>query len=244
MGNPLGQAFRLYRRNFALIVAVVLTVMPAMWAYNWVFIPPGSQGSWWSIPSHVGTLLSIALVSLSNAAIIYALAESRKGRQAGYLDAMRTGLRIWSGLFLVNLVTTLLIVLGFALLIVPGIIITLRYFLASPVAVLEAAGVPRALRRSAALTRGRRWEMFVYSLVLGLIVFMPCGLALWALRSSTSTAGLVARMLIRCVQDIAIVMMTALTVVFYFEQRDAENHAETPDAGEVAPTPAAGPSAI
>ena len=54
------------------------------------------------------------------------------------------------------------------LLVVPGVIIWLTCWLYIPVIVVEKRGIAESLRRSAFLTRGRRWRMFGLWLVVGI----------------------------------------------------------------------------
>ena len=50
--------------------------------------------------------------------------------------------------------------LGFLLLVVPGLIATVVMFVAIPACVIERLAPIRSIRRSAALTRGCRWQIF------------------------------------------------------------------------------------
>ena len=65
----------------------------------------------------------------------------------------------------------------FLLLIVPGILLGLRYSLAVPVAVLEDTGVSDSLSRSAALTKGHRGRILLVYLLL--FVLLVIGSILW-----------------------------------------------------------------
>ena len=76
------------------------------------------------------------------------------------------------GLTLVSIVAFLF---AAVLLIVPAIILTTIWYVAAPLVVAERSGVFAALGRSAELTKGERWSVFVVLLiVLGffLLVFM------------------------------------------------------------------------
>jgi uncharacterized membrane protein len=54
------------------------------------------------------------------------------------------------------------------LLIVPGLIVATMLWVAVPVAVVERPGVMRSLTRSAALTKGSRWQVFGIALLIGI----------------------------------------------------------------------------
>ena len=79
--------------------------------------------------------------------------------------------------------------LGLLLLVVPGIILAVRYALAVPAAVLEDRGPAAALARSMQLTRGHGWRIFAIYVLLGAIVI---GAALaWLLPASVGIAPMV-----------------------------------------------------
>jgi len=61
-------------------------------------------------------------------------------------------------------------VLGYALCIIPGIIVSLTLALVYPIAILENESVEEVLKRSSALTRGHRLEILIAGLGLALVV--------------------------------------------------------------------------
>jgi hypothetical protein len=72
---------------------------------------------------------------------------------------------------LVTLVSTLIIIGGLLLLIVPGFIWAIKYGFASAFALEEGCGVKESLRRSAELTEGIKLDLFVQALVfMGVII--------------------------------------------------------------------------
>lgn len=79
--------------------------------------------------------------------------------------------------FLAYLVRSILVVIGFALLIVPGIILSIMWAFTFPVIGESRLGFWEAMRRSAVLTEGYRWRLFLLALAcvpvlaLGLIAF-------------------------------------------------------------------------
>ena len=60
--------------------------------------------------------------------------------------------------------------IGFILIIVPGLILITIWSVAAPVVVLENPGVFAALRRSRELVRGNGWQVFGVILVLYIVV--------------------------------------------------------------------------
>ena len=71
--------------------------------------------------------------------------------------------------FLTSLAYGLIVVAGFILLIVPGIIWSIKYMFAPYLVMDRTLGVREALRESARITSWRKWDLFLLGLVLGLI---------------------------------------------------------------------------
>src|SRR5262249_49898 len=62
------------------------------------------------------------------------------------------------------------VMLGFAFLAVPGLILYTRWYVFAPVCVVEAKGPLGSMRRSAELTKGNRWKIFAIA-----IIVLVCG---------------------------------------------------------------------
>jgi uncharacterized membrane protein len=60
----------------------------------------------------------------------------------------------------VALCTGLLISVGAVLLVVPGLMLACRYYVAMPACITENEGVFASMARSAGLTKGYRWQIF------------------------------------------------------------------------------------
>ncbi len=71
--------------------------------------------------------------------------------------------------FGVSILSGLGIVLGYLLLIVPGIVLSVRWFLAYVIAVVEDRGVTGSLSESWEVTEGNSWPIFL----TGLLMFLP-----------------------------------------------------------------------
>ena len=98
-----------------------------------------------------------------------------------------TGLRVVLPLFVLGLLFGVSLLLGFVLLLVPGIILYLMWAVAAPVLVEEGTGVFGAFSRSSYLTKGARWTIlglglimaliyWLFSIVIGVALFLVYGL--------------------------------------------------------------------
>jgi hypothetical protein len=117
----------------------------------------------------VGILVFVAQYLLAGA-LAWAVTEQFHDRRPSPREILVRGVQRLLSVVDVAFVTGVLVGAGFFLLVVPGVLLTLVFFVAVPVAVMEEKNVLGALRRSRALTEGHRSELFVILLAtLGLL---------------------------------------------------------------------------
>jgi hypothetical protein len=114
-------------------------------------------------------LLSIVGMYFLQAALVHGTVVSLNGRKASFGECLSTGLSNFFPLFLIALLEMLGLVMGFVLLLVPGLMLLMRWSVAVPARVVEHTGVVESFRRSAELTRGHRWSIFGLAIVLLLL---------------------------------------------------------------------------
>ena len=175
MFEAIGRAMMLWLRNIPLLSALVLTVwLPGNIALNYAAARSSTElnatADFW-LPS----LIECIFGPISLGAVIFALDRRWQERQVGYFESMRAGFRSWGRLFLTMLVADLLIGLSCLLLILPGIILALRYALLGVVVVLEGRQGESARRRSTELMEGRMWGVFGIILALYVAIFFIVG---------------------------------------------------------------------
>ncbi len=108
----------------------------------------------------VVVVLWIAFICLGQSVAVYGAFQVMRGRPFGLSEAFRRGFaRFWPVIGM-GLLNVLGFGLGTILLIVPGIIIFIRWAVALPVCVVEQRGPSNSLGRSAELTKGHRWAIF------------------------------------------------------------------------------------
>ncbi len=118
-------------------------------------------------------LVFISLISsyLAAAAITYGTFETLRGEPAGFRACFGRGLALIGPAIGVAVVYSLIVVVGLAFLIVPGLILMTVYWVALPVAVVERPGVFASLSRSAELTKGNRWRIFSIMAIVFVVSF-------------------------------------------------------------------------
>lgn len=168
IGPALSAGLRLYFSNIWLITKIVFVVVAPFEVFRAVSLAQGRQ-DWQTI------LLTLLLGAVCNVliapALIYALMKVLEtGTTPGVKESFRWGLTRFWPVAVCAAVSWVLQILGYALCIIPGIIVSLTLALVYPIATLERQPTEEVLRRSSVLTRGYRLEMLVAGIVLGVVV--------------------------------------------------------------------------
>jgi len=188
IGELLDRSFVLYRRNF--IIFVGIAGLPALFymasRLAWFTLLTKGQPiavtdsalSMWSEIYGRFAILNIGLSILSFVvaitawcALVYAASAVYLGQSTSIAQAF-TALKGSLGRALgVSFVTGLLTILGFVLLIVPGILLMLRWSLVIPATMLEATGVSESRSRSSFLTEGSRGRILLIFIMWGIVMY-------------------------------------------------------------------------
>jgi hypothetical protein len=169
-------------------------------------------------------LLSLVATTLFTGMVVELVADLQDGRRDHSVgDLLRAAAPVLGQLILVGIVAAIGIVIGFLLIIVPGLILITIWSVAAPVVVLERPGVFPALGRSRELVRGNGWQVFgVIFVLFFLVLFVSSGIEI-AADSAGTAAGLVARVVVGVLSAPFSALAAA---VLYFELRKA--HAPVP----------------
>jgi hypothetical protein len=132
--------------------------------------------------------LTLVLGTLSQAIVLYGAFQDMRGRPVSLADCLKVGLRRLFPIIGLALSVGVAVMLASMLLIVPGIMLYMMWFVATPVCVVEQLGPFRSLRRSRALTKGHRWKLFGLTLVI-LIPALIVGAILGAIMLAISGTG-------------------------------------------------------
>jgi hypothetical protein len=181
--------FSLYRRHFLLFVGLVaipyLFLLPFQ-ILNALMTQPfgGASVGVTLLLALAIVVVSLAVTAASQGATLVAVSEvylDRPTSIAGALSRIRGEI---VGLAALMIVIGMFTAIGLVLLIVPGILIALRFSLAVPVAVIEQETIRGAMSRSADLTEGHRWRIlliwvlfFLLTWVIAAVLGIPVGIA-------------------------------------------------------------------
>jgi hypothetical protein len=166
VGDTLGKGFATYFKNLPALLVMALIVYSPLLLYGALSKGPYEQESlediqtWSLVFALVIGFGSLVLTMVLAAAVTYLVVEELGGRHASIGKSISVGLSRLLPALAVGLLAGLCIVLGAVLLIVPGLILLCMFYVAVPASVIEKPGVGGALSRSAALTKGHRWQIF------------------------------------------------------------------------------------
>lgn len=159
-------------------------------------------------------------------ALIYALSRLKQYQVVTYTEAITTGFRNWGRLWWAQFVAGLIITLGFIALIVPGIVLTIRYMLIDSAVILEGADASESRKRSSELTAGKGWQIFwAYVLFLfvitifSFIVYVPVGVMI-ELGFIEQLSSMIICIVIDCVLDVIYAIIIIVMFLFYWESKD------------------------
>jgi len=226
-GGKMVMAFRLLFGQLPLFAALVLTI----WIPGHLLIDMAVAGNPNQADSltalRLGNLVELVFGPIYAAGIITALAARMSGEKTSYVEAMRAGLHHWGRLFGARLAAGLLVALGLFALIVPGLVLAVRYSLIDEVVVLEGAGARVSRQRSSQLTWGKALLIFRAGAV-SIVLIMTFAVALASLLDVT---GLLNHFLVAaacdCLISVFAVFFTCLLFLYYWEAREQEVNAES-----------------
>lgn len=193
MGRVISRTFGAIGKNFLpfTVLTLLLYAIP-QFAIQWGMIHAAQIGgtSVFGVAG-VGVLCSTIFSLALQAGLVHGTVMSLAGRPATIGDGLRTGLRAFLPLFVLSVLMILGEWVGFVALVVPGIMLAIRWSVAVPALVGERRGIFGSMKRSAELTRGHRWSIFGLFVVL-LILMWIIGIVSAAVAASLNGAAGVA----------------------------------------------------
>ncbi|HEX8131717.1 MAG TPA: hypothetical protein VF527_21660 [Pyrinomonadaceae bacterium] len=168
-GDVVGAVFRLYRDHFlSLCKIIAVLAVPLIVAQHFLLNSLESP-----YPEIITGLSGVFVEALLSGALIYGvMIYLSTGAFPTLADAYRWGLKRWGRVLLCSLLFKLVTILGFMLLIIPGVIFSLMFALVIPVAVVENTPATQSFSRSSYLTKNYRWQIFVTYFLFGLIIIV------------------------------------------------------------------------
>lgn len=199
VGGPVGGSFdlaRVIQRTFDAIArqavffigaAVVLVGAPNALIAGGSYSLGSGQASSGFLLMAVGWLLNFVGALALQGVVVRAAVSGFNGRLLSMGEALALALRMALPLLGLVIIMGLGVAVGYILLIVPGVMLSVLWSVAAPSVVIEGRGVFESLQRSRELTRGHRWPIF------GLLVIFVLGswvASAFAMGLGAATGGL------------------------------------------------------
>jgi hypothetical protein len=179
VGETLDVALKLYRQNAVALWKIVASVIVPIYVIDvivrrlslpsdvfvhngqlYTFTTNGSSGASGTVALILVALLGLFGQLLSHGASFKLLLDSYLGRSADVRESFEFASHRLLSLLWLAIIATILIVIGFILIVLPGIWLLVSFSVAVPVLMLEGLGGWSALRRSMSLVQGRWWATF------------------------------------------------------------------------------------
>lgn len=166
-------------------------------------------------------VVQLVVTALTQAVVTYGTIMELQGSRPSTRACIATGVAQLGRVIGVTLVSSLAIFGAMLLLFVPGIIVSLMFYVAVPVTLAEGLGVDAALKRSRVLTFGYKGDIFLITLLAGGVAIAQA----YLYKGMSHDAAFIARELVSAVT----MMFFAVTVaVTYVELRKAKDGIEPP----------------
>jgi hypothetical protein len=172
LGAVLDETWTLYTRffvRFFVIALIVFAVINLIYAFLLETIDGDSTAG-------IGMAGALALVATIiggmwlTGALVHVVVDARDGTLDTTVGEAFARAKPFIGtLLLASLLAALGIIGGLILLVVPGIILAVRWSLVAPAVVLEQRAVKASLGRSNELVKGTSWTIFALVLIVGII---------------------------------------------------------------------------
>ncbi len=234
MWEKISKSMGLFMQNWMLFSMIVLTVwLPAsiLLVYlRWYVFPEmtgGDEMQMFVKEYRFTALIETIFGPFCIGALIYALAQIKQDTMPTYGDCMAHAARRSFKLVGTRIGTGFIVLGGFLLLIVPGIILALRYALTDIVVTLDRIDGSNARKYSAQLTEGKRGKLLgamIVSFSLVLLASMFVSLLFSMFISEPGSGIFVLDVIDECLLQLGInVITTTILFLFYWESKGQES---------------------
>ncbi len=211
VGGVIRRTFEIYADQALVLVtaAAVVFVISAIFSALLIAASP--------VLAILAFVVTIVASTLFTGMVVELVADVQDGkRDSSPGQLLQAATPVIGQLILVGIVAGIGIVIGFILIIVPGLILITIWSVAAPVVVLERPGGLGALGRSRELVRGEGWNVFAVILLMVILV----GALSIVIEAIADSGGTGIGLVVRVVVGILTAPISALAAaVLYFQLR-------------------------
>jgi hypothetical protein len=183
VGEILDAGFRLFRHRFGTLVGCIVVPIVPIYILGTVIVgstdptafdvnAPVDNSGTAVVGRLIDQILSSIAAAVGLAACFKAISAAYLGERAGIGDSLRYGASRFLPLIVCYIVCSILLILGFIALIIPGIFLLVKLSMAFPALVCEKAGPIKSISRSWELTKGNWWRVFGTLIVVFILLFV------------------------------------------------------------------------
>ncbi|KAF3884458.1 MULTISPECIES: YciC family protein [Nostocales] len=221
--KKLKEAIAIFSDNIILFSLIILTIrFPANILSEIVVhnLTPKDEYAKLIAEFRVSSFFSAIFDPIYVGALISSLWEIKQGRSCNYFEAMSAGIKNWGQIFTIRLISGFFQTLGFFAFVIPGIVLAVRYSLTDCIVVIEGySNSSSILKRSAYLTKGKKWQIVVGT---SLIVLLMLTYSFIVGIFSAFIENTVTTIIFSCILDIILAMVPILLFLFYWQARQVE----------------------
>lgn len=240
MRNPLSLlkgAHSIFRENVTLFVGILFVPM-LLSVIVGIFKPPAATGvinlTDWSMYL-VMLLIAVAFNVLMAIALIFAV----DNRSLTVGTAYKQAFSMFVSYSILSLLVSLIIMVGFMLFIIPGIIVSIWLAFASFVLVLEGTKIIAAMKQSREYVRGKWWGVFYRLIMVTLFVFIVYVIA--SLISKIISVAVVSSI----IELLINIIITPIVVAYmYLLYQDVKGSPSVSAVAEMTPPTPSGPTVV
>jgi hypothetical protein len=232
--------FEVYRDQFTLLIPAALILFLPVAVLNGLVLAGG------------GVLAALATLAIGLIAtfwyqgmVVEAVVDILDGRRDHTIGSLFSSVSPFIGTLIgAGILATIIVVIGFILIIVPGLIALTFLAVVAPAVVIDRATATGALSRSRDLVRGNAWRVFGVIVVLFLITAVINSIVN-AIGGGVSDDSFVGFALADLVVRVLLTPLSAIAAtVMYVELRRVKNEPLAQDATGAAPPPAGAAPAV
>ena len=234
MMRKISEANKIFFSNLILFGSIVLTVwLPGsiLLVYLRLYVFPGTTGGkeiqMFVQEYRVSNLIELAFGPLYVGAILHAASQLKQGLHPTYRQSMAYAATRSFKLLMTRIGTGLIVFVGLIALVIPGIVLLLRFALIDAIVVLAGLEGASARNLSVKLTKGKRWK------ILGTMILTFVGIALTIalvslclylpLSLTGQTENFVIALICECITNLLLALPVIILFLFYW---DAKNQIE------------------
>jgi hypothetical protein len=211
LGDALGRAWDVWGRLIGpFFLVYVITLVPTV--ANTLMMNPHDPKAAFGAGFWLSVLVGSVFGLVAQAATVDAAMRVADGGPAAFGQALGRGFGRVLPLLGAWLIAMVLIMLGMVLFVVPGIMVVVAYLVVTQVVVMERLGPWGALKRSARLTKGSRWKLFGFMLLMGLFGGISAGATALGTAALGRLGGAVVQLLVS--PTLTLFTVVATTMVY------------------------------